>query len=480
MERSDPDDGWNDGNDASSYPAAPVPAHERQWRHPSEVGQQVWQLTEPSVVLGRGLLVTTGTIGCALGLAILWMLLPVGGSGSTPTAEPVATRSVASLPGPRPGAATVLAPASASAPASTISRENDQSTLLTLPAEVPPSNTMLLPPSETGGPRSIAVMIGDSPMMVTTANALGDRHDPGSGPADEIDLLLDSGDTMSATVLSIEDSLAYLQRTEQTDDSSPATTMIGFSNASSAVVGDMLYVLSANTIMFVFDGSLRLGNDSAEVVEGTPVVDRSGALVALCTRDAQGVSILPLPAGGGAGGTPMSTPPTTTASTSPGNTDNTDSKDNTGSTGNTSTTETTSTTTAATTSTGSTSTTTTLAVAAWMGVRLVDSDNATQRDRAAHGVTVASVAPGSPAAAAGILTGQRIVSIDGQIVNTAAAAAVIIQSHRPGDTVQLTMANPSPGDLAGGADSVGTTDVGDSGQGQRRINVVLGEHVPTV
>ena len=89
MERSNPndradepsDDGGDDafGRDAAGYPVAPLPKHERQWRHPSEIGQQAWVMSEPPIALGRGLLVTTGAIGCAIGLAILWMLFPVGG-----------------------------------------------------------------------------------------------------------------------------------------------------------------------------------------------------------------------------------------------------------------------------------------------------------------------------------------------------------------------------------------------------------------
>ena len=92
MERSGPDDAWDDSGDPL-YPAAPVPAHERTWRHPSEVGKAAWELSEPPVAIGRGLLVTTGAIGSVLGVAVLWLLSPM--SGSAPTASPTATSSVA-------------------------------------------------------------------------------------------------------------------------------------------------------------------------------------------------------------------------------------------------------------------------------------------------------------------------------------------------------------------------------------------------
>ena len=42
--------------------------------------------TEPPVTIGRGLLVTSGAIGSALGVAVLYLLLPAG--GAAPSASP--------------------------------------------------------------------------------------------------------------------------------------------------------------------------------------------------------------------------------------------------------------------------------------------------------------------------------------------------------------------------------------------------------
>ncbi|MBI5087375.1 MAG: hypothetical protein HZB15_00470, partial [Actinobacteria bacterium] len=106
MERSDAFDAWDepgdDAGDDSFYAAAPLPPHERTWRHPSELGQAAWMLSEPPVAIGRGLLVTTGAIGCVLGIAVLWLLVPIGG-GLAPTATPTVTsstglRGIVSLP----------------------------------------------------------------------------------------------------------------------------------------------------------------------------------------------------------------------------------------------------------------------------------------------------------------------------------------------------------------------------------------------
>jgi S1-C subfamily serine protease len=55
------------------------------------------------------------------------------------------------------------------------------------------------------------------------------------------------------------------------------------------------------------------------------------------------------------------------------------------------------------------------------------------------GAVVADVAPGSPAAAAGLAAGDRIVAVDGKPVPGAAELRGLIQSHQPGETVPLTV-----------------------------------------
>ena len=66
----------SEGNDDELYPIAPIPAHERQWRHPSEMGEQAWVASEPPLTIGRGLTAATGVIGSVLALAVLWTMLP--------------------------------------------------------------------------------------------------------------------------------------------------------------------------------------------------------------------------------------------------------------------------------------------------------------------------------------------------------------------------------------------------------------------
>lgn len=67
---------------------------------------------------------------------------------------------------------------------------------------------------------------------------------------------------------------------------------------------------------------------------------------------------------------------------------------------------------------------------AWLGVGIADSPN---------GVTITSVAPGSPADAARLYIGDIIAAIDGTPVESAQNVVDSIGSHAPGDVVTLTI-----------------------------------------
>ncbi len=55
------------------------------------------------------------------------------------------------------------------------------------------------------------------------------------------------------------------------------------------------------------------------------------------------------------------------------------------------------------------------------------------------GAVVLQVVPGSPAAGAGIQRGDVVVAIDGKPVDAASALAAEVRSHRPGQTIDLTI-----------------------------------------
>ena len=68
-------------NDDEYVPVAPLPPHERSWRHPSELGSAHWAASEPAFEVGRWLAVASGAVGVTLAIAILWVMIP----GSTST-----------------------------------------------------------------------------------------------------------------------------------------------------------------------------------------------------------------------------------------------------------------------------------------------------------------------------------------------------------------------------------------------------------
>ncbi|UZJ25521.1 trypsin-like peptidase domain-containing protein [Rhodococcus antarcticus] len=56
-----------------------------------------------------------------------------------------------------------------------------------------------------------------------------------------------------------------------------------------------------------------------------------------------------------------------------------------------------------------------------------------------RGAQVANVVAGSPAASAGLTTGDVITKVDTQLIDTSDALAAAVRSHNPGDTITLTI-----------------------------------------
>jgi len=72
------------------------------------------------------------------------------------------------------------------------------------------------------------------------------------------------------------------------------------------------------------------------------------------------------------------------------------------------------------------------------------------------GIVIVEVIEGSPAAKSDLQAGDRIISIDGQVVDTETDLAAIIADHQPGDRLQLEVARP--------------------GGESRQLTITLGEH----
>lgn len=497
-----PDDGWDD--DAPIYPAAPIPAHERTWRHPSEIGQTAWATSEPPVTIGRGLLVTSGAIGSALGVAVLYLLLPAG--APSPSASPTVTSSIASL---RPPAVTVTdEPAITSMLLGEPTEVRTDGPGITLPAPDTPSTVLVMSvEAPTQEPLSVAVAIEGAPYVVTTANALDS--------IEAIDLL-GPGDAaftprMAAELVSIEGDLAYLAPSEQME-------VVSFAATATAEAGQTVTVLADDPtdVEYVESGTAGgvPGLDAGRIVEGTPVIDDQGALVALCTLvidgDGAHVELIPVvdptadPAaptssetgadgsddpddpdatdGAAVDGASTATDPTTTVAGGSVGTDRPSTTTTTLPTAGSVTT-----TTAGPSTTGSTS-----APTAWAGLRFDGAPSSAP-------LTVTGVVAGSPAMAAGVMVGERVTAIDGVEVSSIDDVVAAIKRHQPGEVMKLTLAARTttstttgssgssattsttvPASGAGSTQSGGSTATTGATGGTRTISVVLAAYAPTV
>ncbi|MFM2072862.1 MAG: hypothetical protein RLZZ623_3126 [Actinomycetota bacterium] len=417
MERSESGDAWDEGDEPDAYPLAPAPAHERTWRHPSELGQTTWAATEPPVAIGRGLMVTTGAIGCALGVAVLWLLTPIGG-GLTPTASPIATSSVTTVSTVRN-----IAPATSVVNIIAGSTTTSQSSPPTLPTEEVPVNTVMVLTNQQVEPQSIAVAIGAAPFIVTTASAVSGNADVGlvtiGAPADG--------------VVTIQGDLAFIE-------TNPSIEVVGFERVAAADPGQPLLVLTDTITEITNDEQGTASLDVDTIIEGTPVIDTDGALVALCTMvtDASGAHIELLPLADLITGSPGDTgvDSGTTTSTSTPATSPDDTADG------------------------------------WLGVRL----HASPSDGS---LTITAVAPSSPADTAGLLVGDQIIAIDDVPIATIDDVFQLITGKQPGTVVDITVLRMAPTDT-----SVTTSSPSSSTPAgatvERTVSVTLGAYEPSV
>ena len=293
MERSEwPDDDAPDGapDDATNrraYPPAPLPAHERQWRHPSEVGRAVWTHTEPPITIGRGLLVTTGAIGGLLSLAVLWAMLPSAGRGGQAAPTVVTSRandpssSVVTI-GPETLVATSL-------DVRALSSTTVQTGPLNAPASEVSTTTTLDRPQGTVGTQGselvqtpVAVGIGDS-LVITTARAVRGRT--------SVTVTGTDGQQRDATVLMVDTHLGLAVLSAD-----PAATSTSYGIGPAANPGDVVTVMgatpaSANVGIDAL-GRLTLDSWAGKMAEGTPVVNADGLLVGMCSHGSSGPELV--------------------------------------------------------------------------------------------------------------------------------------------------------------------------------------------
>ena len=365
-------DEWND--DEQGLPA-PLPAHERAWRHPSEIGDQAWRQAEPPLAIGRGLTIATGTVGCVLAMAVLWTMLPTqaGRSAVATVRSTIAGRAEIVLTADRPPATTDSpAPTTSAPPAPTGTSPSPTQSTQPQPTIAAPQRTMptyqLQQVTEPSAGGAVAVAVSGGSLVITTARAV---------TADlTIELLLPDGSTDTARVLFVDDrsGLAVLVP-------GGTTSIDSFVVASVIEPGDELTFLGDEQM------TITIGDDSAldaswvddeSVREGTPVVNQRGELVALCSHSGGTGRLVPLA--------------------------NLDQLQQ-----------------AITSYTGE--------ATVWLGIALGDDQSV--------GLAISAVDPAGPAAAAGLTSGDVILTVDGIALTEHVGLTDLLAAHQPGDAVDV-------------------------------------------
>lgn len=257
-------------HDDDERPPAPLPAHERGWRHPSEVGHEAWVLSEQPVTLGRGLTATTGLIGVIIGIAVVWTMVPTH-AGRTAV---VSVHSTLSATGSIVVSDSLRAPdesTAETAPPETTTASTTQ--LTTTLVSRPPMPTFHVQATSTLSEGAVAISLSGSSLVITTAYAVAADN--------SVELLLTDGSTEMAQVLFVDhdSGLAVL-----TINSLPTSLALQLAKVSPGdeltLVGNTTYKFTIGTDgtfdqEFIYDDSVR---------EGTPVMNQRGDLVGLCSN----------------------------------------------------------------------------------------------------------------------------------------------------------------------------------------------------
>ncbi|MDO8392524.1 MAG: PDZ domain-containing protein [Actinomycetota bacterium] len=284
----------SDWNDDEQQQPAPLPAHERVWRHPSEIGEQVWRQTEPPLAIGRGLTAATGVVGSVLGVTLLWAMLSTeAGRGAVATARSTIVTLTEHDFGT--GLTTGVTDTTAS-PSTTVRR--------TTPATSPPSTSATGPVDHLVGaplptwqvhsparsniestqgslvpptPTVLAVPVNGGTLAITTSAAVAD--------AVQVQLELPDGSETAARVLFVDERTGLAVLAPNTLQSSASFTV-----AADIQPGDELTFLGGEpvTITVAADGSMTgQWADDESMPEGAPVVNQRGELVALCSHQTE-------------------------------------------------------------------------------------------------------------------------------------------------------------------------------------------------
>jgi S1-C subfamily serine protease len=349
----------------------------------------MWTNTEPPLTIGRGLMIATGAIGGLLSLVVLWAMLPSTSGGGT--ASPIALTSVANdavAASTRMQNETFLvASTSVGLVPSTLRATTDHNA----PTTAQPARTTISRPTATTTKQTTTkqttVQGPRTPVAVAVSDTLIITTANAVAGRKVITIVGPDGKPYDVAVLRVDQASGLAMLAP--DSSGMATP---YDVGPAVAVGDTVTIAGSEhvTATVSVDGEGRLTLDAwgSEPAEGTPVLNGSGLLVGVCTHGPSGPSFISVSK---AETSALLPPPTTPP-------------------------------------------------VAWLGVHLVDTLVG----------AIDAVAPGSPAATAGLQIGDTITAIDGLPITTNEQLTTALAAHAPGDNIGLIVvrADHSTADVA--------------------------------
>jgi hypothetical protein len=316
---------WNDGDaddpeathnrDFDPWPPAPLPPHERAWRHPSELGATTVHLVTPTQpAMSRKATVATVAVGVLLVAGAVRMMVPSSNartSNSIPTSGlSIVTTAIEEITTP-PSAPAPTEPATAApgvTPAPTFSSLRATTTLISHVTTGGPAPTIGAVAEFTmagAATPTYAVVLDTGRFLATSAAAVSGM--------DSVEVQMPSGDTAHAVVIHNAGPIALLDLAEP--GAPPAPHGEPPEEGQVVTVGTPDGDVPATVGEDNADGYRRLLSEHP-LHESGPVYDAEGVVVGICTRAADAAWLVPVLMLDDLAAQQPDTPPVTSTSTS--------------------------------------------------------------------------------------------------------------------------------------------------------------------
>lgn len=218
------------------------------------------------MVIGRGLVATTGALVVMIALAVLWTMLPTR-AGRTAVVSVRSTLATSSLTDADPSDTSPTV-----ANLSTLAPTTAAPVTVVATTAVPPMPTYDVQKTTTLEDGAVAVAVSGSSLVITTAYAVS--------ADDTVELRLTDGSTEFAQVLFVDqDSGLAVLATQSASD------VVAFDVAEMSP-GDELTVAGNDEATYTVgpDGEIMEVFEYDSIREGTPLMNQDGELVALCSK----------------------------------------------------------------------------------------------------------------------------------------------------------------------------------------------------